>query len=139
MTPGFIDALVERVIERIYSQAVIHGPADRLFLPEGFKGNDALYNTRCGTITIGKGTHFGHGVRLLTGAHDVRDPEFPLDDRDRSISIGENCWLASYCIVLGPVMIGDGCVIGAGAVVTKDCEPGYFYAGVPAKKVRKNV
>jgi acetyltransferase-like isoleucine patch superfamily enzyme len=137
MTLGSIDALVDLVAERIFSQARVHGPEDRLHLPKGFAGNDALFNTRCGDITIGKGTHFGHGVRVLTGAHIPTDPAFPLDPKDRSIVIGENCWLASYCIILGPCKIGDGCVIGAGAVVTKDCEAGYLYGGNPAKKIKR--
>lgn len=137
--PLSIDQLADLVADRIFGQARIHGSRKRLHLPKDFLGNDALFNTRCGDITIGKGTRFGHGVRILTGAHDPLDPDFPLDKKDRSIVIGENCWLASYCIVLGPVRIGDGCVIGAGAVVTKDCEPGWLYTGVPAvakKKIR---
>jgi maltose O-acetyltransferase len=136
-TPGSIENLADLVIDKLYSTARCNGPSDRLQLGEGVICNDALFNTRCGTITIGKGTHFGHGVRLLTGAHDVTHPDFPLDDKDRSIEVGERCWLASYCIILGPVKIGDGCVIGAGSVVTKDCEAGWFYGGNPAKKIRK--
>jgi maltose O-acetyltransferase len=138
MTLGSIDDLVDRILERLHNTSRCHGPAERISLPAGFRGNDALFNTRCGTITIGEGTHFGHGVKLLTGAHDVNDPDFGLEDRDRSIVIGKDCWLASYCIILGPVRIGDGCVIGAGAVVTKDCEPGWMYAGVPAKRIRRS-
>jgi maltose O-acetyltransferase len=127
-----IENLVELVIDRLFSTSRLHGPKDRLILAEGAKTGDALFNTRCGTITVGKGTHFGHGVRLLTGAHDPTDPDFALDTKDRSISVGENCWLCSYSIILGPCKIGDGCVIGAGAVVTKDCEPGWLYVGNPA-------
>jgi maltose O-acetyltransferase len=132
-----IDDLVDLLLDKIHTTARVHGPIDKLSLAAGVVSNDALFNTRCGTITVGKGTHFGHGVRLLTGAHDSTDPDFGLDPKDRSISIGENCWLASYCIVLGPVRIGDGCVIGAGAVVTKDCEPGWLYVGNPAVAKKK--
>jgi acetyltransferase-like isoleucine patch superfamily enzyme len=34
------------------------------------------------------------------------------------------------------VKVGDGCVIGAGAIVTKDCDPYGVYVGVPAKKIK---
>lgn len=127
-----IDDLIDRIIDKLHDTAQVWGPLDRLHIAEGVAANDALFNTRCGTITVGKGTHFGHGVKLITGAHDPKDPAFPLDTKDRSIVIGENCWLCSYCIILGPVTIGDGCVIGAGAVITTDCTPGWLYVGNPA-------
>jgi acetyltransferase-like isoleucine patch superfamily enzyme len=132
-----LDELVDMVAGRVHAQWTLNGPLDRLLVAPGVKPNNTMFNTRCGTITVGKGTHFSFGVMVLAGSHDPTDPDFPLDERDRSIVIGEGCWLASGCIILGPCKIGDGCVIGAGAVVTKDCEPGWLYVGVPAVKKKK--
>jgi acetyltransferase-like isoleucine patch superfamily enzyme len=49
--------------------------------------------------------------------------------------IGRDCWLGAAVTVLGGVQIGDGCVIGAGAVVTKDMPPYSIANGVPARVV----
>ena len=52
------------------------------------------------------------------------------------VSIGNDVWIGGRVIILPGVNIGDGCIIGAGAVVTKDI-PSYCVAvGVPAKVVR---
>jgi maltose O-acetyltransferase len=45
-------------------------------------------------------------------------------------------WMGARVTVLPGVTVGDGCVIAAGAVVTKDCEPGGVYAGLPARRIR---
>ena len=52
-------------------------------------------------------------------------------------SIGSDVWIASQAVVLQGVKIGDGAVIGAGAVVTRDVEPYAICCGVPARLVRK--
>lgn len=51
------------------------------------------------------------------------------------VCIGNNVLLSRNCILLPGVRIADGCVIGAGAVVTKDTEPFGIYAGVPARRI----
>ena len=52
-------------------------------------------------------------------------------------TIGNDVWIGSKCLIKGGVTIGDGCVIGAGAVVTKDISPYSVAAGVPAKVIKK--
>lgn len=55
----------------------------------------------------------------------------------KDIIIGNGVWIGSNSTILAGVTIGDGTVIAAGAVVTKDCEANYLYAGVPAKKIKE--
>ena len=50
--------------------------------------------------------------------------------------IGSDVWIGTRAVVRDGVTIGHGCVIGAGAVVTKDTEPYGIYVGVPAKLTR---
>ena len=50
----------------------------------------------------------------------------------RLISISRDVWLDAGVTVLGGVNIGDGCVVGAGSVVTKDLPAGSVCHGVPA-------
>lgn len=50
--------------------------------------------------------------------------------------IGSDCWFGANVTVCPGVTIGDGCVIGAGSVVTRDIPAGSFAAGVPARVIR---
>jgi maltose O-acetyltransferase len=52
------------------------------------------------------------------------------------VRIGDRCWIGARATILPGVSIGDGTVVAAGAVVTKDCEPGAVYGGVPARRLR---
>lgn len=51
-------------------------------------------------------------------------------------SIGHDVWIGSHAVVLQGIVIGDGAVIAAGAVVTKDVPPYAIVGGVPAKVLR---
>jgi acetyltransferase-like isoleucine patch superfamily enzyme len=102
------------------------------------------FNTSSGVIRVGRGAAFGYDVKLVTGKHlDISEAQelgkefgyVPKSGRD--ISIGEGCFVGTGAIVIGPVVIGDYSVIGAGSVVTKDVEPRSFYAGIPARKIRQ--
>lgn len=55
----------------------------------------------------------------------------------RPIEVGDGCWIGANATILPGVKIGKGCIIAAGAVVNKNCEPDYLYAGVPARPVKK--
>ncbi|MCR4913326.1 MAG: acyltransferase [Lactobacillus sp.] len=52
------------------------------------------------------------------------------------VKIDDGCWIGANVTILPGVHIGKGCVIGAGAVVNKDCEPNGVYVGVPAKRIK---
>lgn len=64
---------------------------------------------------------------------------FPVvDEKEKfQIVIGNDVWIASHVLIMGGVKIGDGAIIGAGAVVVKDVEPYSIVAGNPAKLIRK--
>jgi serine O-acetyltransferase len=47
--------------------------------------------------------------------------------------IGDNVAIGAHAVVLGPVRIGDGATVGAGAIVTRDVPPGTTVVGVPAR------
>ena len=52
------------------------------------------------------------------------------------VSISDDVWVGYGSIILSGIKIGQGSIIAAGSVVTKDVEPYSIYAGVPAKKVK---
>lgn len=101
--------------------------------------SNTIFNLRSGKIIIGDNVIFGHDVLLLTGYHDYnvlgsRRPT--LTDANRDITIGNNAWIASGVIVIGPVIIGENSVIGAGSVVTKDVPERVLVAGNPSRIVK---
>jgi len=100
--------------------------------------------TRCtfhnhARVTVGRNARIGLGACLITRTHELGPPERRIADSptiDLPIVIEEGCWLASMVTVMPGVTIGKGCVVAAGAVVTRDCEPNGLYGGVPARRLR---
>lgn len=88
-------------------------------------------------VSIGDETLVGPGVQFLT--HDagtwVFRKEHPLSGRFGRITVGDRVFIGARAILLPGVSIGDGSVVGAGAVVTKDVAAGVVVAGVPARVV----
>ena len=91
----------------------------------------------------------GYGVRIGPHEHDMRlvstSPVFhrrfaklalPARDQPPPPRIGHDVWIGNGCIVLRGVTIGDGAVVAAGAVVTRDVAPYTVVAGVPARTRR---
>lgn len=54
----------------------------------------------------------------------------------RPVSIGNDVWIGSRAIIMGGITIGNGAVVGAGAIVTKDVPSYAIVGGVPAKVIR---
>lgn len=98
-------------------------------------GDNAVLDAR-ETLIIGNNVNLSSNVSIYTLQHNHRSPEFDcIFDRDLSVHIGDRVWLGSNTEVLPGVKIGEGAVICAGAVVTKDVKPYAVMAGIPAHKV----
>ena len=135
---GDFHKLVEKVAAHLIRNPVVFGGSnDEVKLGANVKLENALLNVASGTITIGDNTFCGHNVCLLTGNHPLEGNRKHVSPDGHDIRIGKNVWLASNVTVIGPCTIGDNCVIAAGAVVTKDCEAGWLYGGVPAKQIKR--
>ena len=99
-------------------------------------GDKSVLDARRGGIEIGKNVQLGSFVKLWTGSHNHNDPYFRSTPGKRGpIKIGDRAWLGPNVTVLNSVTIGEGAVIAAGAVVTKDVEPFAIMGGIPAKKI----
>lgn len=88
-----------------------------------------------GGIVVDHDTNISSHVKLITGSHDVDDLNFSADFRP--IEIGHHCWIGTGAIILQGVKIGDGAVIAAGAVVTKNVPPYEVWGGVPAHFIKR--
>lgn len=106
-------------------------------------GKNVFINSCCcfqdqGGISIGDGSLIGHCVVLATINHDP-NPARRGDEYARPITIGRNVWIGSHATVLPGVSIGDGAIVAAGAVVTKDVPAGSVAGGVPARIIKERV
>lgn len=96
-------------------------------------------------LRIGKKVIFGPHPTIITGDHrfdivgkyiiDVTDSE-KLAEHDAPVIIEDDVWCGANVTILKGVTIGRGCVIAAGAVVTKSFPPYSIIGGVPAKLIR---
>ena len=94
-----------------------------------------------GPVTIGKNVMMGQEVIIYTTRHNDDRIDIPIQEQGMKkilpVVIGNDVWIGGRVIILPGVTIGDGCIIGAGAIVTRDV-PSYSVAvGVPAKVVRR--
>ena len=99
-------------------------------------GPYSIFN--CGEdITIGKNTIFGGYCYFQTSNHGIKMGELIKNQKHTygKISIGEGVWVAAHVKILAGVSIGDGAVIGANAVVTKDIPSNAIAVGTPARVI----
>lgn len=115
-----------------------------------FAGDSVISN-----VKIGRFCSFAPGVRAGMGLHPSkyfvsthpaffsmrRQAQVTFSDKSyfdelRTIFIGNDVWIGANAVILDGVKIGDGAIIAAGAVVTRDVPPYAVFGGVPAKMIR---
>ena len=92
----------------------------------------------CGDrVEIGEGCFIGRDVIIRSyDAHEIRKEGYQIS---APIVIGNHVWIGQRAMILKGVTIGDGAVIAAGAIVTKDVPAHSVVAGVPAKVIEENI
>ncbi len=88
-------------------------------------------------VTIGDRVQIGPYVQILTADHP-RDPAERATGAEwgRPIDIGADAWIGGGAILLPGVTVGEGAIVAAGAVVTRDVAPGATVGGNPARIIR---
>lgn len=141
----------------------LRGVVFRLLLEEYGNGGVTIdYHTYIrypSKVSIGAGTTVNRGcrfyashhhpdVRIRIGAHVAVAPEvsffaaghdytqLSLPDTAASITVGDHAWIGARSVVLQGVTIGEGAVVAAGSVVTRDIPPYTVAAGVPARVIK---
>lgn len=92
-----------------------------------------------GPLEIGEKVMMGPDVVILTHTHNIDRTDIPMGDqgsRVEKVTIGNDVWIGMRSIIMPGVKIGNGAVIGAGAVVTKDVPDYAIVGGVPAKFIK---
>lgn len=92
-----------------------------------------------GRIVIGEDCRLGPEVFVTASDYGVEPGRLFTEQprREADIVIGNGVWLAARVLVTAGLTIGDGCVVGAGAVVTRSLPPNSIAVGVPAKVVAR--
>lgn len=93
-----------------------------------------------GNVVIGSHVMMGPQVYIYTQNHCFERTDIPMDRQgfspERGVTIGDDVWIGSRVTILPGVNVGEGSVIGASAVVTKDVPPYAVVAGNPARVVK---
>lgn len=91
-------------------------------------------------VHIGKYTMFAPNVYILGGDHIFDNPESPIIFSGRPVTpathIGEDVWIGANVIIMAGLTIGDGAIIAAGSVVTKDVLPYQIVGGNPTRFIK---
>jgi acetyltransferase-like isoleucine patch superfamily enzyme len=90
-------------------------------------------------LRIGKAVGIGPRVVILTSEHEALDRDVPVcftPLKFAEVVLEDGCDIGAGAIILPGVRIGEGAIVGAGAVVTCDILPYEVWAGVPARKIR---
>lgn len=92
-----------------------------------------------GPLEIGEKVMMGPDVVILTHTHNIDRTDIPMGDQGSRVAkviIGNDVWIGMRSIIMPGVRIGNGAVIGAGAVVTKDVPDYAIVGGVPARVIK---
>lgn len=126
---------------KIYGKFTMHGHSSIMVHKNAVLeiGNNTYLNG--GSIECSYGISIGDNCAIADGAR-IMDNSWHLAYSPiggGKINIGNKVWIATNAMILPGVNIGDGAIIAAGAVVTKNVPAGCLVAGVPAKVVKENV
>lgn len=92
-----------------------------------------------GGVKIGSNSLIAMHTTIVSSNHSIP----PKAEKIRAhgdvllpVTIGHDVWIGAGCKILGGVNIGDGCVVGAGAIVNRDLPPYAIAVGAPAKVIK---
>ena len=93
-----------------------------------------------GGVTIGDRTLVGYRTQIISANHNIpatRGTIFGSGHVCKEVIIGKDVWIGANCIILPGVTIGDGAIVAAGAIVTKDVPPYTLAGGCPARVIKE--
>jgi acetyltransferase-like isoleucine patch superfamily enzyme len=123
---------------RFDDNVYLNYPENITIFDDVFIGKDTILNA-FESIVIEKHVIIAASCKLITANHHFEDIKTHIKSQGYSlepICIGEGSWLGYGAIILPGVTLGKGCVVAAGAVVTKSFAPYSILAGVPARLIK---
>lgn len=99
--------------------------------------NTGVHIDLSAAVSIGDGVALAQDVLVLTNTHEIGGPTHRAGVlRDAPVAIGNGCWVGARAVILPGVTVGAGSIVAAGAVVTNDVPPDSLVGGVPARVIR---
>ncbi|WP_317326667.1 acyltransferase [Turicibacter sanguinis] len=123
-------------------------PGSYILNPEYLEiGNNVSIHPMCyieskGGIYIGDNVSIAHNVTIMSETHIYKDINIPIKDQGmeyKKTTIESNVWIGAKATILAGNSIGEGSIIGAGSVVTKNVIQNCIVAGVPAKVIKSRI
>lgn len=108
------------------------------FFAEDVSINPGFVSKGKGKLTVGAHVHMGEQITVITDNHNFKHPECLPYDPIRvigDVTIGECVWIGDRVIILPGITVGDGAILAAGAIITRDVPPMSIVGGNPAKVI----
>lgn len=137
--------IIKKMFQKIGLNSIISRNV-KIVYPQGIEIGDYVNITRNvtldgrGGIKIGSDTLVGFESIILTSSHNYKQKNMLVREQgmfQAPVAIGKDVWIGTRVIILPGVTIGDGAVIGANSVVSKDVKPNTVVAGTPAKFIKE--
>lgn len=113
------------------------GKGDKIKIGTGCRINEDVYIE---SVVIGNDVLLAPNVCILSRMHEFKNINIPIAlqgyRQEKKVTIGNDVWIGRNAIILPGVKIGDGAIVGAGAVVTKDVDKYSIVGGSPAKLIK---
>lgn len=144
-------SLGSKKIRRFLTKKIVAKAGNNINIEKGAEffstieiGDNSGIGVNCslsGTVIIGENVMMGPEVFIYTSNHSFERTDIPMMKQgfkeEMPVIIGNDVWIGSRVTILPGIKIGDGSIIGAGSVVTKNVDPYSVVAGNPAVK-KKN-
>ena len=115
------------------------GHAENLILHDNIVLGENVFINAHGGVEIGSGTITGPDVMIFSVNHIYDSSEtlpFSEELSLKKVTIGENCWIGGRAFICPGVVLGEGCVVAGGSVVTKSFPACSVIGGNPAKLIK---
>lgn len=123
----------------IYYPGVWITPGRNLTVGDDVDFSKGVLVTTAGGVEVGDRVLIGYRTQILSANHEIpkRGEKIPISgDVYSPVKIANDVWIGANCVITPGVSIGEGAVIAAGSVVTKDVAPYAIVGGVPANLIK---
>lgn len=127
---------------KILHQVIIKFPGNIYIGDNTYINGGMLVAGKNSKIIIGKNCLISYNINIRTTTHNFTQKDILIRDQginEKDIFIGDDVWIGYGAQIMAGVKIGNGSVIAAGAIVTKDVEEFNVVGGIPAKVISKRV